>query len=90
MCTHPVLPQRPEYLSGDVDWRRDGRGIPVGGLGLAEPNSTTTTLQFTITEDTVGNYTCFITNVVRGSVVESNIVPVRPRGEFFIQTVYTW
>ena len=89
MCTHPVLPQEPEYLNADVDWRRDGRGIPVGGLGLSEHNSTTTRLQFTITENTTGNYTCFITNVVRGGTNESNSVPVRPRGEFFMQTVYT-
>ena len=85
-----MLPQEPEYRSGDVDWSRDGRGIPVGGLGLAEPNSTTTTLQFTITVDTVGNYTCFLSNNVRGGVVESNSVSVRPRGVFFIQTVNTW
>ena len=81
MCTHPVLPQEPEYLSGDVDWRRDSRAIPVGGLGLAEPNSTTTSLQFTITEDTIGNYTCFLTNAVRGGILESNSVSVRPPGE---------
>ena len=81
MCTHPVLPQEPEYPRGDVGWRRDGRGIPVGGLGLSEPNPTTTTLQFTITEDTIGNYTCFLTNAVRGGIVESNGVSVRPRGE---------
>ena len=82
VCTHPVLPQEPEYLSGQVGWRRDSRGISVRGLGLAEPNSTTTTLQFTITEDTIGNYTCFLTNAVRGGIVESNGVPVRPRGEY--------
>ena len=81
MCTHPVLPQRPQYVSGDVDWMRNNEGIPVGGLGLSEPNSTTTTLQFTITEDTVGNYTCFLVNAVRGGIVESNSVSVRPRGE---------
>ena len=81
MCTHPVLPQEPEYLSGDVDWIRDGRGVAVGGLGLSEPNSTTTILQFTNTEDTTGNYTCFLTNAVRGGILESNSVSVRPPGE---------
>ena len=90
MCTHPVLPQEPEYPQGDVTWRRDGRGIPIVGLGLAEPNSTTTRLQFTITEDTVGDYTCLLVNAVRGGIVESNSVSVRPRGEFFMQTVHTW
>ena len=88
MCTHPVLPQEPVYLSGDVDWRRDGRGIPVGGLGLSEPNSTTTTLQFSITNDTVGNYTCFLSNNARGGIVESNIVPVRPPGECNMDQLY--
>ena len=81
MCTHPVLPQEPEYLSGDVDWRRDSRGVAVGGLGLSEPNSTTTSLQFTITEDTIGNYTCFVVNAIRGGILESNSVSVRPSGE---------
>ena len=90
MCTHPVLPQEPEYPQGDVGWRRDSRGIPVVGLGLAEPSSTATTLQFTITEITTGNYTCFLVNAVRGGIVESNSASVRPRGEFFMQAVYTW
>ena len=81
MCTHPVLPQEPEYPRGDVGWRRDGIGISVGGLRPSEPNSTTTRLQFTITEDTVGNYTCFLTNAVQGGIVESNSVPVRPLGK---------
>ena len=81
MCTHPVLPQEPVYLRGDVGWRRDGRGIPVGGLRLSEHNSTTTTLQFTITENTVGNYTCFLVNLVRSRADESNSVPVRPPGK---------
>ena len=90
MCTHPVLPQESEYLQGDVIWRRDGRGIRVFGLGLVEPNSTTTTLQFTITENTTGNYTCFLVNAVRGGAVESNSASVRPRGELFMQAVYTW
>ena len=87
MCTHPVLPQEPEYRSGDVDWSRDGRGIPVGGLGLSELNSTTTRLQFTITEDTIGNYTCFITNAVRGGINESNSVSVRPLGEYTLSVL---
>ena len=81
MCTHPVLPQEPEYPQGDVGWSRDGRAIPIGGLGLSAPNSTTTSLQFTITEDTNGNYTCFVVNAVQGGIHESNSVSVRPPGE---------
>ena len=81
MCIHPVLPQEPEYLQADVNWRRDGTAISTVGLGLAKHNSTTTRLQFTITEDTVGNYTCLLVNAVRGGIVESNSVSVRPRGE---------
>ena len=82
MCTHPVLPQEPEYLSGDIDWRRDGTAISTAGLGHAKLNSTTTRLQFTIDEDTVGNYTCFLVNAVRGGTDESNSVSVRPLGEY--------
>ena len=81
MCTHPVLPQEPEYLQADVGWRRDGIILSIIGLQLTKFNSTTTTLQITIIEDTVGNYTCFLSNNVRGGIVESNSVPVRPRGE---------
>ena len=89
MCTHPVLPQEPEYPQGDVIWRRDGTAISTTGLAN-KTNSTTTTLQFTITEDTFGNYTCFLVNAIRGGIVESNSVSVRPCGEFFMQTVHTW
>ena len=78
MCTHPVLPQTPEYLNADVSWRRDGTAISTGQTKL---NSTTTTLQITITEDTVGNYTCFLVNAVRGGADESNSASVRPRGK---------
>ena len=81
MCTHPLLPQEPEYLRGDVGWRRDGRGIDTVGLGRTNPNSTTTQLQFTITEDTIGNYTCFLVNLVRSRADESNSVSVRPLGK---------
>ena len=81
VCTHPVLPQEPEYLQGDVTWRRDGRAIFTVGLGQTSLNSTTTRLQFTITEDTTGNYTCFLVNAVRGGADESNSVSVRPLGE---------
>ena len=89
MCTHPVLPKEPEYLQADVIWRRDGIILSIIGLQPTELNSTTTRLQFTITEDTVGNYTCFLVNVVRGGIDESNSVSVRPLGEFFVQRVYT-
>ena len=78
-----MLPQEPEYLQADVSWRRDGRGVrtSVSGFQTSTVNSTTTTLQFTITEDTAGNYTCFLFNFVQGDIVESNSVSVRPRGE---------
>ena len=81
MCTHPVLPQEPDYLQGDVSWRRDGKAISSVGLGQTKPNSTTTALQFTIAKDTVGNYTCFLVNADQGGIVESNGVSVTPRGE---------
>ena len=81
VCTHPVLPQEPEYIHADVSWRRDGTAISTLGLGRTNLNSTTTTLQFTITEDTTGNYTCFLVNAVRGGIDESNSVSVRPLSE---------
>ena len=81
VCTHIVLPQEPEYLQADVTWRRDGRAISTSGLGRTNLNSTTTRLQFTITKDTIGNYTCFIVNAVRGGADESNSLSVRPLGE---------
>ena len=81
VCTHPELPQEPKYVHADVSWRRDGTAISTAGMAN-KTNSTTTTLQFTITEDTIGNYTCFLTNAVRGSIVESNSVSVRPLGEY--------
>ena len=84
MCTHPVLPQEPEYLQADVNWRRDGIILSIIDLQLTKFNSTTTTLQITITEDTVGNYTCYLFDNVQGGTVESNRVPVRPRGEYNI------
>ena len=84
MCTHPVLPQEPDYLQADVSWSRDGRGVhtSVSGFRTSTVNSTTTTLQFTITEDTVGNYTCFLVNLVQSRADESNSVSVRPLGEY--------
>ena len=87
MCTHPVLPQEPEYPQGDVGWRRDGTVISTTGLAN-KTNSTTTYLQFTIAEDTTGNYTCLLVNAVRGGIVESNSVPVRPRGECNMDYLY--
>lgn len=81
LCAHPVLPREPEYLNGEVSWRRDGRAINVVGLGRTNPNSTSTKLNFTITNSTVGNYTCFLVNAVRGGVDESNTATVRPPGE---------
>ena len=64
VCTHPVLPQEPEYPQADVSWRRDGTVISTVGLGQTQTNSTATTLQFTITEGNTGNYTCFLVNLV--------------------------
>ena len=81
VCTHPVLPQEPEYSQAEVNWKRDGRSISAVSLGRSNPSLTTTRLQFTITEATVGNYTCFLVNAVRGGINESNSVSVRPRGE---------
>ena len=81
VCTHPVLPQKPEFIHADVTWMRDGTAISTVGLGRTNLNTTTTRLQFTITEDTIGNYTCFLSNNVRGGIVESNSVSVQPRGE---------
>ena len=79
-----MLPQEPEYHSGDVDWSRDGRGLRTSDSGFqaSTANSTTTYLQFTITENTTGNYTCFLVNAVRGGRDESNRVSVRPLGEY--------
>ena len=82
MCTHPVLPQEPEYLQADVGWRRHGTVISTTGLGQTKPNSITTRLQFTINENTTGNYTCFLVNLVQSRADESNSVSVRPRGEY--------
>ena len=84
MCTHPVLPQEPEYLQADVGWRRDGRGIRTSdsGFQISTGNSTTTRLQFTINENTTGNYTCFLVNLVQSRTDESNSVSVRPLGEY--------
>ena len=81
VCTHPVLPQEPEYLQGEVGWIRDGTAVSTVGLGRTILNSTTTRLQFTITEDTTGNYTCFLVNAVRGGIEESNSASVRPLSE---------
>ena len=81
VCTHPVLPQEPEHPQADVTWRRDGTAISTVGLGRTKLNSPTTRLQFTFTEDTTGNYTCFLVNAVRGGADESNSVSVRPLGE---------
>ena len=81
VCTHPVLPQEPEYPRADVSWRRDGWAIPTVGLGQTKPNSTATTLQFTVTEGNTGNYTCFLVNLVQSRADESNSVSVRPLGE---------
>ena len=80
-CIHPELPQFPEYLQPDIDLRRDGRGISTDGLGKTKLSTNTTILNFTITQETVGNYTCFLVDAVRGGIVESNIVTVRPLGE---------
>ena len=82
VCTHPVLPQKPQFIQADVTWMRDGTAISTVGLGLTNLNPTRTRLQFTITQDTVGNYTCFLSNNVRGGIVESDSVSVRPRGEY--------
>ena len=84
MCTHPVLPQVPKYMRADVSWRRDGTAISTAGMAnkANKTNSTTTTLQITIAEDTVRNYTCFLFNNEQRSIVESNSVSVRPRGEY--------
>ena len=81
VCTHPVLPQEPEYLQADVTWRRDGTAISTSGLGRTKLDSTTTRLQFTVTEDTTGNYTCFLVNLVQSRADESNSVSVRPLSE---------
>ena len=87
VCTHPVLPQGSDYPQGDVSWRRDGTPISAVGLGrttitlIIIVNSTTTRLQFTITEDTTGKYTCFLVNAVQGGIIESNSVSVRPLSE---------
>ena len=80
VCTHPVLPQVPKYMHADVSWRRDGTAISTTGLAN-KTNSTTTYLHFTIAEDTVGNYTCFLSNNVQGGIVESNSVSVQQLGE---------
>ena len=87
VCTHPVLPQVPEYLQADVTWMRDGTPISTEGLGQIKLNSTTTRLQFTISEDTVGNYTCFLVNAVRGGINESNSASVRPLGEYALNVL---
>ena len=77
-CTHPVLPHEPEFPQADVTWRRDGGAISTIGLGRSKLNSTNTILQFTITEDTIGNYTCFLVNSAQGGINKSNSVSVRP------------
>ena len=88
VCTHPVLPQEPEYLSEDVSWGRDGTVISTVGLGRTKLNSTTTRLQFTVTEDTVGNYTCFLVNSAdSGRADESNGVSVQPLGEYTLNVI---
>ena len=81
VCTHPVLPHEPEFPQPDVTWRRDGRAISTIGRRRSKLNSTNTRLQFTITEDTIGNYTCFLVNPVQGGINKSNSVSVRPPGE---------
>ena len=81
VCTHPVLPQEPEFPQADVTWRRDGRAISTIGLGRSKLNSTNTILQFNITEDTIGKYTCFLVNSAQGGINKSNSVSVRPPGE---------
>ena len=78
LCTHPVLPQEPEFLQADVTWRRDGRAVSTVGLGRTNLNPTTTKLEFIITNSTVGNYTCFLVNAIRGGVDESSTATVRP------------
>ena len=82
VCTHPVLPQGQTYIHADVSWMRDGTAVSTVGLGLTKPNSTTTTLQFTIAEQTTGNYTCFLVNLVQSRTDKSNSVSVRPLGEY--------
>jgi hypothetical protein len=86
LCTHPVLPQEPEFHQGEVNWRRDGVNIiSVDDFGHRKLlNSTTTKLEFPITENTTGNYTCFVQNSVQGEVNESNTVTVGPSGEFCV------
>ena len=87
VCTHPVLPQEPEYLQGEVGWRRDGTAISTVGLGRTNLNTTRTRLQFTINRDTVGNYTCFLVNLVQSRADESNSVSVRPLGEYTLNVL---
>ena len=79
---HPVLPHEPEFLQGDVGWRRDGGAISSIGLGRSKVNSTNTKLEFAVTEDTIGNYTCFLVNSAQGGINKSNSVSVRPPGEY--------
>ena len=81
VCTHPVLPQEPEYLQTEASWRRDGKAISSVGLGRSNPSPTTTRLRFAITEDTTGNYTCFLVNLVQSRTDESNSISVRPLSE---------
>ena len=89
VCEHPVLPHEPEFPQADVGWRRDGGAISTVGLGLSTPNSTITRLQFTITEDSIGNYTCFLVNIARGELEESNSVSVtRPPGEYVMTLAF--
>ena len=82
VCIHPVLPQEPHYLQTEVSWRRDGKPISAVNLGRSNPSPTTTRLLFPITENTTGNYTCFLVNAVQGGTNESNSVSVRPLGEY--------
>ena len=84
VCTHPVLPHEPEFPQADVGWRRDGGTISYTctiGLGRSKLNSTNTRLEFPITEDTIGKYTCFLVNSAQGGINKSNSVSVRPPGE---------
>ena len=92
-CEHLNIPQEPEYPQADVYWNKNNYPISVDGLGRKKVNSTITVLNFTITPQTVGNYSCFLVNAAkRGIIVESDNVTIRLRGEYngvCFQAVFT-
>ena len=88
LCTHPnPLADSVKYFPLLINWAEDGTTIDFGDpssvrFTATRLNSTATTLSFTVTEDRVINYTCFLVLQANRSREESNVVTIDALGKY--------